>query len=66
MITINYKCDETEQEFTLEFEVRKKAESKVNINFNPPISDDSKDPYGLIEKILIAVGLTENQEITEG
>lgn len=57
--TITYQCTKPgyEQQVTWEAEVEQDGYTKVTVKFDPPISDDTNDPTGVLTKMLQAFGM---------
>jgi len=62
MIRVSYECDETGQRMEIiiaadmpeEHDEEGETKAQVNIKFTPTITEDSKDPFGIMMKVLKA------------
>ena len=52
MITIKYECETTGQKVTAKLTPKDDGAADMKIEFNPPVSDATRDPYGIIGRLL--------------
>lgn len=55
MITIKYYCDETKQAMTATVQGKDEGAAELKFEFDPPVSDGTKDPYGIMGRLLDAL-----------
>ena len=61
MIAVKYYCDETKQSMDIAIEDKPEDGVELGVKFDPEVSDDTKDPCGIMGRLMDALTLKENK-----